>query len=251
MLRKASIPSLRRRIDRIDDQILRLLNRRARVVLDVAAHKARTNSRVYAPERERSVLSRLVGQNGGPLPARLVRAIFREIISASRSLEQRLTIAYLGPEATFCHLAARQQFGAAASYRSATTIAEVFHEVESERAHLWVVPVENSTRAGRAHARPPDRVAAAHLPRSRCRCGTVSPPGRRDARRKKVVAHPQALAQCRVAADHLPGVPTEPEAATPARPSVPARARRRRVAAGPRRVYRLTVLARADQSRAT
>jgi chorismate mutase/prephenate dehydratase len=112
MLRKASIPSLRRRIDRIDDQLLRLLNRRARVVLDIAAQKARTNSGVYAPAREKSVLSRLVGKNGGPLPARLVRAVFREIISASRSLEQRLTIAYLGPEATFCHLAARQQFGA-------------------------------------------------------------------------------------------------------------------------------------------
>ena len=252
MLRKASIPSLRRRIDRIDDQILRLLNRRARVVLDVAAHKARTNSRVYAPEREKSVLSRLVGQNGGPLPARLVRAIFREIISASRSLEERLTIAYLGPEATFCHLAARQQFGAAASYRSATTIGEVFHEVESERAHLGVVPVENSTEGPVAHtldlliASPLRICAEISLPVRHCLLARGA--GIRSV--KKVVAHPQALAQCRGwLADHLPGVPTEPESSNAraaeragAEPGVAAIA-----AEAAAEVYGLTVLARAIQ----
>ena len=151
MLRKASIPSLRRHIDRIDDQLLRLLNRRARLALAVAEQKARTNSGVYAPGREKGVLARLVAHNRGPLSERMVRAIFREVISASRSLEQRLTVAYLGPEATFAHLAARQQFGAAADYAPVSTIAEVFHEVESGRAHLGVVPVENSTEGMVAH----------------------------------------------------------------------------------------------------
>ena len=252
MLRKASILSLRRRIDRIDDQLLRLLNRRARVALDIAAQKARTNSGVYAPGREKSVLGRLVGKNGGPLPARLVRAIFREIISASRSLEQRLTIAYLGPEATFAHLAAREQFGAAASYRSATTIAEVFHEVESERAHLGVVPVENSTEGPVAHtldllvASPLRICAEISLPVRHCllaRSGSI-----RGVR--KVVAHPQALAQCRGwLAEHLPGVPTEPESSN-------ARAAERAgheagvaavAAEAAAEVYGLTVLARAIQ----
>src|SRR5262249_2266587 len=85
MLRKASIPALRRQIDRIDDQLLRLLNRRARFALAIAEQKARNNSVVYAPGREKGVLSRLVRVNRGPLPEPLVRAIFREIISASRS----------------------------------------------------------------------------------------------------------------------------------------------------------------------
>src|SRR5439155_461744 len=134
MLRKASIPALRQQIDRIDDQLLRLLNRRAALALAVAEQKARSNSGVYAPAREKGVLERLVRANRGPLPVQLVRAIFREIISASRSLEQRLRIAYLGPEATFAHLAARQQFGAAADYLGAPSIADVFHEVESGRA---------------------------------------------------------------------------------------------------------------------
>ena len=96
MLRKSSIPALRQQIDRVDDQLLRLLNRRARFALEIARQKARTNSGVYAPGREKGVIARLARANPGPLPERLVRAIFREIISASRSLEQHLRVAYLG-----------------------------------------------------------------------------------------------------------------------------------------------------------
>src|SRR5215470_16183215 len=151
MIRKASIPALRRQIDRIDDQLLRLLNRRAGLAVAIAEQKARSNSSVYAPAREKGVLARLARANRGPLPEPIVRAIFREIISASRSLEQRLRIAFLGPEATFAHLAARQQFGAAADYRPAASIAEVFREVEGGRADLGVVPVENSTEGMVAH----------------------------------------------------------------------------------------------------
>lgn len=255
MLRKASIPSLRRRIDRIDDRLLRLLNERARVALAIAAQKARTNSRVYAPDREKAVLARLVERNTGPLPARLVRAIFREIISASRSLEQRLTIAYLGPEATFCHLAARQQFGAAAAYRSATTIAEVFHEVESERAHLGVVPVENSTEGPVAHTLDllvvsPLRICAEiSLPVRHCLLARV-----RDLRAiRTVTAHPQALAQCRGwLAEHLPGVPTAPESSN-ARAAARAAADRGVAAIAAEaaaETYGLNVLARAIQDEA-
>src|SRR6058998_452962 len=216
MLRKASIPALRQQIDRIDDQLLRLLSRRAEFALAIAEQKARSNSEVYAPGREKGVLERLARANRGPLPAHLVRAIFREIISASRSLEQRLRIAYLGPEATFTHLAARQQFGAAADYLAAASVADVFHEVESERADLGVVPVENSTEGMVAHtldllADSPVQVCAEIALRVRhcllARPGTAL----RDVRR--VAAHPQALAQCRGwLTAHLPAVPTDAEA---------------------------------------
>src|SRR5262249_17783893 len=151
MPRKSSIPALRRQIDRIDDQLLRLLNRRARLALEMARQKARTNSGVSAPGREKGVLARLARANPGPLPERLVRAIFREIISASRSLEQHLRVAYLGPEATYTHVAARRQLGAAAEDRPASSAAERFHDVESGRADLGVVAVENSTEGMVAH----------------------------------------------------------------------------------------------------
>ncbi len=212
----ASIPALRRQIDRIDDHLLHLLNRRARVALAIAKQKAQTNSVVYAPAREKGVLARVARANQGPLNAQLVRAIFREIISASRSLEQRLRIAYLGPEATFAHLAARQQFGAASAYLPASSIAEVFREVEGGRADLGVVPVENSTEGMVAHTldlladSPLGICAEVLLPVRHCllvRAGT------RMESIKRIAAHPQALAQCRRwLAEHLPGVPTDAEA---------------------------------------
>ena len=216
MPRKASIPALRRQIDRIDDELLRLLNRRARLAIAIAEQKARTNSGVYAPAREKGVLGRLARANRGPLDEKLVRAIFGEIISASRSLEQRLRVAYFGPEATYTHIAARRQFGAAADYVPAPSIAEVFHEVESGRADLGVVPVENSTEGMVAHTldllaeSPLGICAEVSLPVRHC---LLARRGTTLARVRRVVAHPQALAQCRRwLAEHLPGVPTEAEA---------------------------------------
>ena len=216
MVRKASIPALRRQIDRIDDQLLRLLNRRAGLALAIAEQKARSNSGVYAPAREKGVLARLARANRGPLPELLVRAIFREIISASRSLEQRPRIAYLGPEATFAHVAARQQFGAAAEYLPVGSVAEVFHEVEGGRANLGIVPVENSTEGMVAHtldllADSPLRICAEiSLP---VRHNLLGQPGLALERVQRVAAHPQALAQCRRwLSEHLGGVTQEPEA---------------------------------------
>jgi chorismate mutase/prephenate dehydratase len=213
MPRKASIPALRRQIDRIDSQLLRLLNERARLALAIADQKARDNSRVYAPAREASVLERLARDNRGPLSAELVRSVFREIISASRSLEQRLRIAYLGPEATYTHLAARRHFGAVADYVPAATIADVFREVESGRADLGVVPVENSTEGMVAHtldllSDSPLRICAeVSLPIRHC---LLARPGTGLADVKHVAAHPQALAQCRRwLAANLPAVPVE------------------------------------------
>jgi len=253
MLRKSSIPALRQQIDRVDDQLLRLLNRRARFALEIARQKARTNSGVYAPGREKGVIARLARANPGPLPERLVRAIFREIISASRSLEQHLRVAYLGPEATYTHLAARQQLGAAAEYRAAGSVGEVFHEVESGRADLGVVPVENSTEGMVANtldllADSPLRICA-EISLSIRHC-LLSRPDGTLADLRRVVAHPQALAQCRRwLAEHLPGVSTEAEA------SNARAAERARDEAGTGAIagetaaetYGLTVLARAIQ----
>ena len=162
------------------------------------------------------MLARLLRVNRGPLPEPLVRAIFREIISASRSLEQRLRIAYFGPEGTFTHLAARQQFGAAADYLPEASIAEVFHEVENGRADLGVVPVENSTEGMVAHtldllAESPLAICAEislHVRHNLLVC-----PGTTLGDVRRVAAHPQALAQCRRwLAEHLPAAPTEAEA---------------------------------------
>ncbi len=216
MPRPGSIPAIRRAIDRIDDQLLRLLNRRARLALAIAAQKHRHQRAIYAPGRESGVLARIARQNDGPLGAASVRTIFREIISASRGLEARLRVAYLGPAATWTHLAAMRQFGAGAEYLSSATIAEVFGDVEGERADFGVVPVENSTEGMVAHTldrlvESPLRICAeVALPVRHC---LLARPGTTLAQVRRVVAHPQALAQCRQwLATHLPGVETGQEA---------------------------------------
>ncbi len=203
-------------MDRIDAQLLRLLNRRARLALAVAAQKRRSRTAIYAPGREQDVLTRVARQNGGPLGGRHVRAIFREIISASRGLEMRLRVAYFGPQATWSHLAARRQFGATAEYVSAPTVADVFREVEGGRAELGVVPVENSTEGMVAHTldllveSPLAICAEITLPVRHCLLARAATDRRRV---RRVAAHPQALAQCRQwLAAHLPGVPTLEEA---------------------------------------
>ena len=211
MPRKALLSVLRRRIDRIDDRLLGLLNQRARAVLDVARAKSKSNSHLYAPAREKSILRRLGAHNRGPLTAAQLRAIFREVISVARALQGPLRVAYLGPEATYTHLAARQQFGAGASYVSCGTINEVFHEVESGAAELAVVAVENSTEG--MVAQNLDLLADSPLRI----CGEISlivrhcllaRPGTTLPRVKRIVAHAQGLAQCRRwLGTHTPGVP--------------------------------------------
>jgi chorismate mutase/prephenate dehydratase len=211
MPRPATIAALRRQIDRLDDRVLEILNRRARLVQAVGNAKAHARARVYVPAREKHVLARLVRANRGPLAEEHVRAIFREVISAARSLEERLRIAYLGPAATYTHLAALAQFGAAPEYAPSATIAEVFHDVENARAHLGVVPVENSTEGGVGHTldllvdSPLAICAEILLPVRHC---LLARRGTTLARLRRVVAHPQALPQCRQwLATHLPGTP--------------------------------------------
>jgi chorismate mutase/prephenate dehydratase len=253
MPRSTELGPLRKRIDRIDDQLLRLLNQRAALAVEIAARKAKTNALVYAPGREKRVLERLVRRNPGPLQASDVQAIFTDVISASRGLEQELRVAYFGPEGTYAHLAARRQFGDAATYVPVAAIADVFREVDAKRAHVGVVPVENSTEGMVAHTL--DLLVNSSL--SICaeialpvrHCLLVKPGTSRHAL-TEVSAHPQALAQCRRwLAAHLPHTRVVEEASN-ARAAERAR-RERGVAAiaavEAARIYGLHVLAEGIQ----
>lgn len=139
------IGKLRKEIDKIDLQILRLLNERARIALRIGEIKRKNRLSIHAPQREREIYERLERENRGPFPNEALKVIFREIISASLSLEQPLRVAYLGPKATFTHLACMKQFGFFANYIPVNSIREVFMEVEKGRAEYGVVPIENST----------------------------------------------------------------------------------------------------------
>ncbi|RPI03694.1 MAG: prephenate dehydratase [Zetaproteobacteria bacterium] len=149
--RPRQIPELRRRIDEIDSEILRMLNRRAQLVLDVGRLKTEQNLAFHVPQREEEIYARLAAENAGPFPVQAVRPVFREVISACLSLEHPLRVGYLGPRATFSHLAAMERFGLSAQFLAMRSIAEVFAEVEKDNADFGVVPVENSTEGVVSH----------------------------------------------------------------------------------------------------
>jgi len=145
------LKTLRKQINRLDKGIINLLNKRAEIILKVGHIKVRSGKGVYSPDREADVLKRCALLNRGPLTKGAVQAIYKEIMSASLSLEKAISIAYLGPEATFTHLAALKKFGSQVSYYPCNTISEIFLEVERGVADYGVVPIENSIEGAVTH----------------------------------------------------------------------------------------------------
>lgn len=145
------LKSLRQAIDSIDAKIVALLNKRAKIILNVGTLKRKSKKSIYAPEREKDVYDKLVAANKGPMPNDSLKAIFREVMSGSLQLERPLKIAYLGPEFTFTHLASMKKFGSSVNYTSCETITDIFSEVEKGRADYGVVPIENSIDGAVSH----------------------------------------------------------------------------------------------------
>ena len=116
-----------------------------------AIGEAKKRAEIYVPSRERAVFEKIKRLNEGPLPEESAHAIYREIMSAALALETEMKIAYLGPEATFTHQAARSKFGASVEYIPAATISEVFDRVQNRTADYGVVPIENSTEGAVTH----------------------------------------------------------------------------------------------------
>jgi chorismate mutase/prephenate dehydratase len=193
-----SIQDHRQAIDRIDQEIIRLLNDRTKRALEIGAIKMKQGEEIYAPHRERAVLNRVARMNKGPLTSESVRAIYREIMSSALAVEKPMTIAYLGPEATFTHQAALQRFGSSLRYVPLKTIAEVFTDVAKRRADFGVVPVENSTEGVVTHTLDMFMdselkiVAQIVMPIQQC----LMSKARRN-QIKRLYIHPQSLAQSR------------------------------------------------------
>jgi chorismate mutase / prephenate dehydratase len=201
---------LREKIDRLDDGIIRFLNERATVSIEIGRIKREGGWEVCDPSREERIYRNLAENHGGILPGSALREIFREIISASCALQAPMTVSVLGPEASFSHQAALVHFGKGISINPQATIPEVFSAVEKGDSLRGVVPIENSAE-GSVKATV-DRLIATPLAirgelflRIRHCLLTV---GNDLAAIRKVYSHPQALAQCREwLRTHLPGIP--------------------------------------------
>jgi chorismate mutase / prephenate dehydratase len=206
------LQALRAGIDSVDEEIVRLLDKRARLARRIGEIKQENGLEAYAPARERAVMNRVKDLSAGDFPRAGLEAVFREIISSSISLEARLKIAYLGPEATFTHEAALRSFGTSVELEPQATVAEVFTRVERGEAEHGVVPVENSMEGAVTHTL--DELMNSPLKI----CGEVYLPvsqnlisGESALRNVRVVcSHPMALAQAATWLRHeLPGARVE------------------------------------------
>ena len=196
-----TLDELRKAIDETDDELLEILNRRARLVQEVGAAKVRDGGGTYYfPERERAIIDRLRSRNAGPFPDSAVRPVFQEVISACLSMQAGVSVAYLGPEATFTHQAVKRHFGTSASTAPCGSISAVFDEVERGAVDHGVIPVENSTEGVVSHTLDSFfgsslKISAEILvPIEQC---LLVRRGLKESQIERVYSHPQALAQCR------------------------------------------------------
>ncbi|MEM6820602.1 MAG: prephenate dehydratase [Verrucomicrobiota bacterium] len=198
MKKKKSLQEIRKQIDTIDEKLLALLDRRNRLSAEVGQIKRASGKAVFAPDREEVLMRELEKKNKGALPPEALRAIFREILSASRLKQKQLKIAYLGPEATHCHQAALERFGKSDCYLSCATIPHIFETITREEADAGVVPIENSIEGGvsaslDALVRSDLNICGEmHL---RISHGLMC--AKRTTKIERIYSHPQAFGQCR------------------------------------------------------
>jgi len=140
-----TLASLRAEIDRLDKELVAILNRRAEVALQIGQVKNANGLEVWSAAREEEVLAKVLGASKGPLPPETLRLIFRELMSGARALQRTTRVACLGPLHSYSHLAAVAKFGEAVEFVPVASIAAVFEEVNRRHVQFGIVPLENST----------------------------------------------------------------------------------------------------------
>ncbi len=188
----------RQAIDRIDKEILRLLNERAKVAQDVGKLKNSKAVDYYVPSREKAILMRLAELNPGPFPSDSVTQVFREIISGCRSLETVISVGYLGPQGSYHHSAAQVHFGRSVLFCPIDTIRGIYDEVERQRVDYGVVAIENSIEGSVTESL--DRLVHSQVNIVGEHFGDISHNliSQSEIHQiDKVYSHPQALRQCR------------------------------------------------------
>ncbi|UCD34773.1 MAG: prephenate dehydratase [Nitrospiraceae bacterium] len=215
----SDLEQFRKQIDEIDEKILQLLNRRAEIAIAVGKAKQDKQIKVHSQEREKAILRRLKETNPGPFPNETLNLIYEEILSASVALQQPLKVAYLGPSATFTHLAARRKFGSSSKYMPESTIKDVFEAVFRNRVNYGVVPIENSTEGVVNYTldmfMDSDLMIASEI-MLEISHNLLSKTGLKEDV-KEIYSHPQAKAQCRGWLErNFPGVPIIDELSTAA-----------------------------------
>lgn len=240
------LSALRSRIDELDEQLVELLNERAKVAQRVGG--AKKGAIKFSPSREAEVIAHIKSVNDGPLTDKTLEAVAREVISGCLNLERPMRVSYLGPEGTYSEEAARSRFGAMAALMPSTSIDDAVSAVEKGNADVAVVPIENSTEGS------VNRTLDLLLKTSLQACDEIRLPIRHQLLSNEgqlgaiteVVAHPQSLAQCREwLARHMPSAILRAVASNGEAAWIAAREAGRAAIASKRaaKLYGLTVLA--------
>jgi chorismate mutase / prephenate dehydratase len=212
-----TLEELRTRIDELDRDIVKLLNRRMTLSQKIGHFKSAAARSVVDRERETEILARLALENPGPISEQALSAIFREIFSGSRALQVPVTIAFLGPAGTYTHEAAIEMFGHSASFIPCQTVREVFEEVVHGGVTYAVAPIENSIEGSVRETLDLLMTSSIGICREvslRVNHALMNRTGKIEDIRQ-VISHPQALAQCRRwLADKLPGIPLRETSST-------------------------------------
>jgi chorismate mutase/prephenate dehydratase len=197
--RAPSLANLRGEIDRVDKELVTLLNRRAEIALQIGQVKQTQGLEIWSPAREDEVIARALAASRGPMPAETLRLIFRELMSSSRALQRPLRVAFLGPRYSYSHLASVAKFGEAIEHVPVGSIAAVFEEVNRRHVQFGLVPLENSTdgrivdtlemfvRLPGLKIRAEVRLRVHHCLIGHCEWGQV----------QRIYSKAQALSQCR------------------------------------------------------
>ncbi|HBI14544.1 MAG TPA: prephenate dehydratase [Desulfobulbaceae bacterium] len=219
MPKKPTIEDIRKRIDAIDDQVLQLLKDRIDCAKRIGILKDESSRAKWDPKRELEIFTRLQRDNNGVFPEKSLFSIFHEIITTCRLSQKNIKVAYMGPEATFSHLAGVKYFGHSADYKPMESIEEVFREVEKGRTSYGVVPVENSIEGAvsstldsfmKYNVKICGEIQLPITHNLVCRSGNIE-----DV--QTVASHSQPLAQCREwLHKNLPKIPTLPVFSTAA-----------------------------------
>lgn len=204
----SDLEDIRSSIDELDEKILGMINQRLFLAKRVGALKKDRGETVMDNARESMVINRLIAMNKGPLTDKMVQHFFSEIIAASREIQKPQEVGYLGPEATFTHIAAMNHFGSSVSFKPQGSIRDVFVEVEKGACQYGVVPVENSIEGAVNYTL--DLFYESDLKI----CAEIYQPVSHDLLSKTgnlediqvIYSHPHAFAQCRKwLRKHIPG----------------------------------------------
>jgi len=205
--------AVREQIDVLDDTMLVMLKERLQLAKEIGRIKSGDQRAKWDPLREQQIYERLLRDNQDEFPKKSLLSIFHEIITTCRLSQKRVDVAYLGPEATFTHLAGVKYFGQAADYHPLESIEDVFAEVERGRTRYGIVPVENSIEGAvfsTLDSFMKHKVKICGEVRLEISHNLVNLSGNIEDI-KTVASHSQPLAQCREwLKKHLPGIPTLP-----------------------------------------